>query len=251
MSDKMYKYTLKRLGQSLFTIFIIATFVFLLLRLMPEEGYFAEDYDKLDDVQREAILTEMGLRDPLHIQLKNFYKRTLRGDLGKSITYRKNVAITKIIKPKIPYSAYFGLASIILALIIGIPLGVLMARYKGKIFDHLGTGYVVLVRAVPNAVIFLFLQLYVSQIFAIPMLFDIDSPTSWILPAICMSLGGIAYYAMWIRRYMVDELNKDYIKLARAKGMKNSSIMYGHVVRNAFVPVVQYLPANIDGRAHV
>ncbi|MEG2203826.1 MAG: ABC transporter permease, partial [Oscillospiraceae bacterium] len=56
---------------------------------------------------------------------------------------------------------------------------------------------------------------------------------------------GIAYYAMWVRRYMVDELNRDYIKLARAKGMTNSAIMYRHVIRNAFVPLAQYLPANI------
>lgn len=241
----MVKYTLKRLAQSIITVFIIATVVFLMLRLMPEEGYFGENGDKLDEAQKEAILTEMGLRDPMYIQLLNFYKNTLKGDLGKSIIFRVNVPITKIIAPKIPYSAYFGLASIVLSILIGIPLGVLMARFKGRFFDHLGTGYVVLIRAVPAAVIYLFLQLYGSQVLKISMLFDIYKPTSWILPAICMSLGGIAYYAMWIRRYMVDELNKDYIKLARAKGMKNSLIMYRHVIRNAFVPIVQYLPANI------
>lgn len=241
----MLKYTLKRLAQSVVTLFIIATFVFLMLRLMPEEGYFGENYDKMDDVQKEAILTEMGMRDPIHIQLFNFYKKTLQGDLGKSVIFRVNVPIKKIIAPKIPYSAYFGLASIGLSILIGIPLGVLMARFKDKIPDHLGTAYVVLIRAVPAAVIYLFIQLYISQALNISMLFDVFKPTSWILPAICMSLGGIAYYAMWIRRYMVDELNKDYIKLARAKGMKNSLIMYKHVIRNAFVPIVQYLPANI------
>lgn len=241
----MFKYTLKRLGQSLITLFIVVTFVFLMLRLLPEEGYFGDNSDKLDEAQKEAILTEMGLRDPLHVQLLNFYQRTLKGDLGKSIIIRAKVPVTKIILPKIPYSAYFGLASITLSIVAGIPLGVLMARFKGKFADHLGTGYVVLIRSVPAAVIFLFIQLYISQIFNISMLFDVFKPSSWMLPAICMSLGGIAYYAMWIRRYMVDELNKDYIKLARAKGMKNSVIMYKHVVRNAFVPIVQYLPANI------
>ena len=79
----------------------------------------------------------------------------------------------------------------------------------------------------------------------VPMLFDERKPVSWILPAICMSLGGIANYAMWIRRYMVDELNKDYIKLARAKGLKNSLVMSRHVIRNAFVPMAQQLPTNI------
>ena len=241
----MLKYTCKRLAQSVLTLFIVATTVFLLLRLMPEEGYFAEGYDKMDEAQIEAALTEMGLRDPLHIQLYNFFNNLLHGDLGKSIVFRPKVPITKIIAPKIPYSVAFGLAAICISLCVGIPLGILMTRFKGGFFDNLGTGYVVLIKAVPAAVYFLFLQLYVSSAFKMPMLFNERNPVSWILPAICMSLGGIANYAMWIRRYMVDQLNKDYIKLAKAKGMKNSTIMYKQVIRNAFVPMAQQLPANI------
>lgn len=243
----MLKYSIKRILQSLVTLFVVATVVFMLLRLMPEEGYFSEGYDKMDESQREAVLTQMGLRDPIHIQLINFYKKTMTGDLGVSNIFRPNVSISKIIQPKIPYSLYFGLTSIALSLVVGIPIGMIMARFKGKIPDKIGTGYVVLIKAVPAAVYYLFLQLYVTSIRAlkIPMLFNVNNPRSWILPAICMSLGGIATYAMWIRRYMVDELNKDYIKLARAKGMKNSAIMSKHVVRNAFVPMAQQLPANI------
>jgi oligopeptide transport system permease protein len=79
----------------------------------------------------------------------------------------------------------------------------------------------------------------------LPILFDKYRVKSWILPAISLSLGGIAGYAMWIRRYMVDELNKDYIKLAMAKGLPEKLIMVRHVMRNAFVPMAQYLPAAI------
>lgn len=241
----MFKYVCKRLLQSMVTLVIVATTVFLLLRLMPEEGYFAEGYDKMDEAQIEAALTDMGLRDPLPIQLKNFFVGLLHGDLGKSIVFRPKVPITKIIGPKIPYSLYFGLASIVISLGLGIPLGMLMARFKGKAVDNLGSAYVVAIKAVPAAVYFLFLQLYVSSALGVPMLFDERKPVSLILSAICMSLGGIANYAMWIRRYMVDELNKDYIKLARAKGLKNSLVMSRHVIRNAFVPMAQQLPTNI------
>ena len=239
----MFKYVCKRLLQSMVTLVIVATTVFLLLRLMPEEGYFAEGYDKMDEAQIEAALTDMGLRDPLPIQLKNFFVGLLHGDLGKSIVFRPKVPITKIIGPKIPYSLYFGLASIVISLGLGIPLGMLMARFKGKAVDNLGSAYVVAIKAVPAAVYFLFLQLYVSSALGVPMLFDERKPVSWILPAICMSLGGIANYAMWIRRYMVDELNKDYIKLARAKGVSESNIALHHVFRNAMVPLVQYIPS--------
>mgnify|MGYP002794770686 FL=1 len=241
----MAKYICKRILQSLVTLVVVATVVFLLLRLMPEEGYFAEGYDKMDEVQIEAALTEMGLRDPLPVQLKNFFVGLMHGDLGKSIVFRPKVPITKIIGPKVPYSVYFGLASIVISLVVGIPLGMMMARFKGRFFDHLGTGYVVLIKAVPAAVYYLFLQLYVAGAFHVPMLFDERKPVSWILPAICMSLGGTATYAMWIRRYMVDELNKDYIKLARAKGLKNSLVMSRHVIRNAFVPMAQQLPTQM------
>lgn len=241
----MLKYSLKRLAQSLVTLFIIITVVFLLMRLMPEEGYFGEGYEKMDEAQREAILTSMGLRDPMDIQLKNFYKSLLSGDLGKSIIYRPKVPITEILKTKIPYSLYFGLAAMAISLIAGVSLGIIMARSKNKLWDKLGTGYIVFINAVPAAVYYLFLQLYVTDIFKLPILFKPDKPVSWILPAISMSLGSTASYAMWMRRYMVDELNKDYVKLARAKGLRNKAIMVKHVFRNAFVPMAQYLPASL------
>lgn len=241
----MLKYSIKRLLQSLLTLFIIITIVFLLMRLLPEEGYFGTSYEKLDEQQREAILTSMGLRDPIHKQLINFYKNILTGNLGQSITFRPKVPVADIIKDKVPYSLYFGLAAIGISLLVGVTLGIAMARNKNKFWDKLGTGYVVFIRAVPAAVYFLFLQLYVTGVFKIPMLFDVDKPKTWILPAISMSLGGIASYAMWMRRYMVDELNKDYVKLARAKGLKSKPIMVKHIFRNAFVPMAQYLPASI------
>ncbi|MBU5312950.1 ABC transporter permease [Tissierella carlieri] len=241
----MLKYSIKRLLQSLLTLFIIVTIVFLLMRLLPEEGYFGASYEKLDEQQREAILTSMGLRDPIHKQLINFYKNILTGNLGQSITFRPKVPVADIIKDKVPYSLYFGLAAIGISLLVGVTLGIAMARNKNKFWDKLGTGYVVFIRAVPAAVYFLFLQLYVTGVFKIPMLFDVDKPKTWILPAISMSLGGIASYAMWMRRYMVDEINKDYVKLARAKGLKSKPIMVKHIFRNAFVPMAQYLPASI------
>jgi len=215
------------------------------MRLLPEEGYFGDAYEKLDEAQREAILTSMGLRDPMHIQLLNFYKDLLTGNLGESIIYRPRVPVTEIIAEKVPYSLFFGLASIALSLALGITLGISMARYKNKSIDKLGTGYIVFVQAVPAAVYYLFIQIFITDLLNLPMLFDIDKPITWILPTISMSLGGIASYAMWMRRYMVDELNKDYVKLARAKGLTSKEIAVKHVFRNAFVPMVQYLPATI------
>lgn len=241
----MLRYTLKRFIQSLVTLIIVITIVFLLMRLLPEEGYFGTNYEKLDYKQREAILTSMGLREPIYKQLFKFFKQTLKGDLGKSIIYRPKVEISTILSGKVPYSLKFGLISLGLSLTFGITLGIATALYKGKIIDKIGSAYMIFTSAVPAAVYYLFLQLYVTNIFNLPILFNEGKPSSWILPAISMSLGGIASYAMWMRRYMVDELNKDYVKLARAKGLRNRTIMVRHVLRNAFVPMVQYLPSAI------
>lgn len=242
----MIKYFIKRLLRSIVTLFVVITVVFLLMRLMPEEGYFGEHgMDKLDEGQKEAILESIGLRDPMYIQLKNFYVDLSRGDFGNSIIYRPKVHITEILKQKIPYSLYLGLVALLISLIFGLSMGISMARNKNKLADKVGTGYIVFIRAIPAVIYYLFIQIYVTDILKLPILFDVDEPLSWILPAVAMSLGSIAGYAMWMRRYMVDELNRDYIKLARSKGLNDKTIMVRHVMRNAFVPMAQYLPASI------
>lgn len=199
----------------------------------------------MSEAQQEVYLTNLGLRDPLIVQLGNFYKDLFQGDLGKSITYRTDVPVVDIIQDKMMYSILFGLGAVVLSLLVGVPLGILMAQFKGRWLDRLGTGYIVFVVAVPAMVYFLMIQMYVTGWFGWPMLFDEYNPISFILPLVSMALGPIASYAMWMRRYMVDELNKDYIKLARAKGVKERTIMFQHVLRNAFIPMAQYLPATI------
>lgn len=242
----MLKYFTKRFLRSILTLFIVISVVFLLMRMMPEDGYFGEfGTDKLDFEQKEAILKSMGLRDPLHIQLKNFYVDLSKGDLGESLIYRPHVPISEIIKQKLPYSLWFGLFALGLSLVVGIAMGIGMAKDKGKLGDKLGTAYVVFISAVPAVIYYLFIQIYITGILKFPLLFDVDNVKSWIIPGVSMSLGSISGYAMWMRRYMVDELNKDYIKLARAKGLSNKKIMVTHVMRNALVPMVQYLPSSI------
>lgn len=241
----MVKYLFKRLSQSVFTLFVIITVVFMLLRLMPEEGYLGSNADKMSEIQKETILTNLGLRDPMPVQIGNFYKDLAKGEFGKSITYRPDVKVSKILKDKIPYSLYFGLGYIVISLVVGISLGIMMAKSKNSILDKLGNGYIVFINAVPAAIYYLVIQLYVTDVCKLPMLFDKSNPVSWILPLISMSLGNIAAYAMWMRRYMVDEMNSDYVKLARAKGVSEKNIMVHHVLRNAFVPMAQYLPASI------
>jgi len=241
----MIRYVLKRLAQSVVTLFIVVTTVFLLMRLLPVEGYLGERYDKLTMEEREAILRKMGLLDPWYVQIGGFYLKLVQGDLGVSTIYRKDIPVLEVIAPRVPYSVRFGLVATAFSLVAGLAMGVQMAKHKGRFWDRSWTVYVVLVNAVPSAVYLLFIQLYGTGFLHVPILFDKYKAASWFLPALSMSLGGIAGYAMWMRRFMVDELNRDYVKLARAKGMTNSAIMVKHVMRNAYVPMAQYLPSAI------
>lgn len=240
----MLKYLLKRILRSLLTLGIILTIVFVLVRQMPISGYFP-NYEKMTQEQINVGLKQMKLDLPMTEQLYYFFSDLiLKGDLGTSRIYRTNVPVAEILAPKIPVSIQLGCLSILTAMLIGIPLGVLMARFKGKFLDQIGTGYIVLIQAVPAAVYFLFIQLYGTELLHTKLLFDPTSIKSWILPVFSMSLGNTAYYAMWIRRYVVDESQKDYVLLAKMKGVSSSKIMFGHVLRNAFVPMAQYIPTS-------
>ena len=240
----MAKYILKRLGTSLFTLAVILTIVFVLVRQMPIEGYF-DNFDKLDQAVIDARLKQLGLKDPLPVQLKDFFVRLIHGDLGTSARYAVNVSISEIIGKKAPLSIEMGVISMALSLVLGIPLGAAMARSKNKFWDQFGTAFIVFVSAVPAASYYIYIQSFGSTLLGFPMLFSRDDWRTWILPVFSMSLGNIAYYAMWLRRYMVDEMNKDYVRLARAKGVKEKNITMRHVFRNSFVPMIQYIPTSL------
>ena len=243
----MAKYMLKRILHAAVTLCVVICIVFALLRQMPIEGYF-NNFDKMTEASIQVSLNKMGLNDPLPVQIMHYFGQLLKGDLGTSNRYRQGYPITKIIAQKAPISIKLGLMSLAVSLAVGMPLGILMARStktRWKLWDKFGTIFVVIVQAVPSAVYHLLIQLYGSELLGVSMLFNDRNPMTWVLPVFSLSIGNIAYYAMWLRRYMVDESNKDYIRLARAKGVPAGRISRSHVFRNAVVPLVQYIPQSI------
>ena len=247
----MLRYILKRTLRSVGTLVVIIVIVFSLLRLMPIEGYFS-NYEKMSPVQIRVGLENLGLNKPLPVQLLNFFGKLLQGDLGLSNKYRMNYPITKIIGPKMALSLRMGLMSVAIALAAGLSLGILMERSskkKHRVFDRFGMVFIVLIQAIPASIYHLFIQIYgtgaLGKAINLPTLFKEDNYATWILPVISLSLYSLAYYAMWLRRYMVDEGNKDYVLLARAKGVAPGDISRRHVFRNAIVPLIQYIPSSI------
>lgn len=244
----MLKYTIKRLLQSIVTIFLIATAVFVLMRMLPPEKFYFDPDEQMyltDDV-REGILQEAGLLDPIPEQLLRFYKDTLKGDFGISRRIQRDAPVTKLISKKVGISLRNGAMALGISVVVGASMGVFQTLHKDKLFDHIGTGYTVFVRAVPTIVSYSLILVFGSKVLGLPSLYSSRKPViSNIMPVLCLAMVSIAGYAIWTRRYMVDELNKDYIKMARIKGLSNREIMFGHVLKNAFVPLVQYLPASL------
>ncbi len=181
-------------------------------------------------------------------KLKDGYRVSLAFNLGKSIRLEKGQYVTDVIATKMGVSMSIGMISLAISLVLGVVLGVLQARYKDGIFDHIGTGYTVLVNAVPHLVIYTIIMIGGAALFSLPMRYDATAAEPWktmVLPIVCLSIGSTAGYMLWTRRYMVDELNKDYIRLAKLKGLSDRKVMFRHVLKNAFVPLAQYLPYSI------
>ena len=244
----MLKYTVKRLLQSMITVLLVVSVVFLLFCMLPTDYYFTEEeLMKFTEEQKEDKLQAAGLLDPPLVQLGRYLKNIVtKLDLGVSRRVQANQPVTTIIGKKFGVSMKLGLISLGISLILGVSLGVLQARYKDGFFDHIGTGYTVFVNAVPHLVTYSLILAFGARILKLPSMYSVRNPgPSSILPIVCLSVGSTAGYMLWIRRYMVDELNKDYIRLAKLKGLSTRKVMYRHVLKNAFVPLAQYLPYSI------
>ena len=242
----MTKYILKRTLRSVFTIVIVFVVVFMLLRFMPLNGYFPDEMVKeADEATRMAYLRNLGLLDHPVVQLVRFVKNLFRGDLGRSITVYPKVPIATLLAEKIPVTAFLGFWSMLLGIVAGLSMGLMMVRFRDKLGDSVGNGYIMIVRAVPSLLYLFFIQVQVSKWFNLPLVYYDNKPLSWILPIISLALSSIAWYALWLRRFMVDEENMDYVKFATVKGLPKKQVLKKHVFRNAIIPLSAYLPADL------
>ena len=159
-----------------------------------------------------------------------------------------NVQTNKGGLSKMGYSFSIGIVAVTLAYCLAVPLGMTMALRKGKLLDKLGTFYIVFITAVPSlAYIFMF-QAIGGKI-GLPTSFDMENPTTlmYVLPVISLALPSIAGLMKWLRRYMIDQMNSDYVKFARSGGLSEGEIFSKHILKNAIIPVVHGIPGSILG----
>ena len=149
---------------------------------------------------------------------------------------------------KVGYSFCIGILAVLMAYLLGLPLGILMARKKDRAIDKIGTVYIVFILAVPSlAYIFMFKAIGGSL--GLPTTFDMEATSRmmYILPVVSLALPSIANLMKWLRRYMIDQMNSDYVKFARSGGLSESEIFRKHILKNAIIPVVHGIPASVLG----
>ena len=146
------------------------------------------------------------------------------------------------------YSFSIGIISVILAYLLAVPLGVLMALNKDKFIDKLGTFYIVFIMAVPSLG-YIFIFRAIGSSFKLPTTFDMQNPTwlMYVLPVISLALPSIANLMKWLRRYMIDQMNSDYVKFARSGGLSEGEIFSKHILKNAIIPIVHGIPGSVLG----
>ena len=157
-----------------------------------------------------------------------------------------NVGIVRGGKSKIGYSFTIGIISVFMSYLIGIPIGIAMARKKDKLIDKLGTIYIVFIIAVPSlAYIFLFKA--IGGKLGLPTTFDMESTSKliYILPIVSLALPTIGGLMKWLRRYMIDQMNSDYVKFARSGGLSENEIFTKHILKNAAIPIIHGIPGNV------
>jgi oligopeptide transport system permease protein len=232
------RYVLQRLGYMVITLFLIATFTFFLMKLLP--GSPLENQEKLTAEQRELIEEEYGLNDPLPVQYLNYMKNLVQGDLGVSFKY-DNREVTEMISERIGPSAQLGFQALLVGTILGLSLGAISALRHNTWIDYSATFFSTIGISVPSFVFGALLSYYVGvQLEWLPPALW-EGPEYTILPTIALSVGVISQVARFTRSELLEVMSSDYILTARAKGVSKPVIVIKHALRNALIPVVTIL----------
>ena len=238
----MFLYILKRLGAAFATLLAIMAITFFLMNTIPGSPFLTE---KSTPQQIQLANEKYGLDKPLAVQFKNYVVNYLHGDLGVSLKMQEGTPVKDILfkQGKFELSIKLGLLSVLVAVLIGIPLGCLAAYKRGTWVDGFLRVLTTIGVAIPTFVLSATLLIYLGvKLQWLPVLSG--SLTNWkayIMPVISLSFYDVCYIAKLTRTSMLDAINQDYIRTARAKGVKNKMIIFKHALRNSLIPVVTFL----------
>ncbi len=247
----MYGYILRRLLATIPVMAVVAIVVFLLLHLTPGDpaAIIAGDYARPEDIAR--IRANLGLDQPLHIQFFSWVGNVLRGDLGTSIF--SNLPVTKLIGQRLEPTVALSISTIIFAIIVAVPIGVIAAWRAGSWLDRSVMGFAVLGFSVPVFVVgYVLMYIFSLKLGWFPVqgykpISEGFLPflRSIALPTLALGIVYIALIARITRASVLEVLTEDYIRTAKAKGLGNTGLLLQHALRNAAVPIVTIIGIGI------
>ncbi len=240
----MAKYILKRKATSIITLWAVITITFFMLRLLPGGPFTGER--NIPEAIMQNLEVKYGLDKPLFEQYGLYLKNLLQGDLGESMKYAGK-EVSEIISYSFPSSAKLGVVVISIALIFGITLGIIAALKYNSWPDSLCMVLATLGVTIPSFVLATVLMYIFGVKYKLLHVTGLNSPVSYILPALALGGYSIAFISRLTRSKLLETLNSDYIRTARAKGVSGFKVIVKHALRNTLIPIITYLGPLIAG----
>lgn len=244
----MIGYTLRRLIQAVIVVIVVTIIVFLLLHSLPGGAARAILGPRATAQQIAQFNAENGLNEPIYVQYFTDLGRWVRGDFGFS--YSLNQSVGSLLAERLPKTIVLAILSLLLTVIVAIPVGIYQAVHRNKAFDYIATGLSFIFYAAPT----FFLGIVMIIIFSENLgWLPPEAPQSnglapifrdfrgMILPIVTLALLGIAGFSRYMRSSVLDNVNLDYVRTARAKGASETRVLMRHVLRNALVPIITLL----------
>jgi peptide/nickel transport system permease protein len=240
----MWSLILRRLLVAIPTLFLVMVFVFILQRMLPGDPLLVMAGEERDPVVLEELRKLYGFDRPIPVQFLIWLREVATGNFGASL--RTGAPVTELIAQTLPVTIQLAVASLIIALLIGIPTGVLSAVKKGTWLDYLANAISLSGLSIPNfwlgIILILFVSVKLRWLPASGFVSVFDNPVeafrTTIMPAFVLGTGLAATLMRHTRSAMLEVLRLDYVRTARAKGLLESKVILKHALRNALVPIV-------------
>ena len=247
MSQGLAGYIIRRLLWAVPVLFGVSVMVFVLLRLAPIDPIDSLLGLRYDEEVADRLRTKYGYDRPLHVQYIKYIQNLFQGDLGVS-TRHGDFSVAEVVIPKVRVSASMGIMALVLVFGLGIPVGVYAALMRGTFLDPLVIGFWLLIDSMPVFVTAVWAPwLLALKLGWIDLSYEGVFHPNIILPVLLMSLPGVAGVARLMRASVVQVAGEDYVRTARAKGLRERTVVVSHVVRNALLPMVTVVGLSLPG----
>jgi peptide/nickel transport system permease protein len=238
----MSAYIFKRLLMIVPVILGVTFIIFTIMNITPGDPAIMILGEGAKPEEYQALRQEMGLDDPFFVRYFRYVWNAFQGDFGRS--YRTNIPVFQEIVVRFPYTLYMALFSTIIAVVVGLPIGVLSAVRQYTLSDNVALGVSLLLTSMPT----FWLAMMLVLIFALKMKWfpslGMDTWRHFVLPSIATSAATMASLLRMTRSTMLEVIRQDYIRTARAKGSREIQVIFGHALRNALLPVVTVIGVN-------